>query len=264
MASTTDESDLSPTELAELSALADGTLDPARRAEVEAWVAASPERSALYARERRVVEMLHEARRTVRAPDALRARLQSDRPSARSLARRRIGYSGGFAGALAIVVLALVLVLPGGTPGSPSIGQAAALAVLGPSAPAPAPDPTAPSVALGRDIEAVYFPNWSTQFGWRAAGQRTDRIDGRSAVTVFYQWHGMRIAYTIVGAPALAQPAAQVTRLGGTELHTLVLRGRLVVTWRRAGHTCVLSGAGVPVSELLRLAAWKAPGLAHG
>ena len=39
--------------LAELSALADGTLEPARRAEVKAQIAASPERHALYERERR-------------------------------------------------------------------------------------------------------------------------------------------------------------------------------------------------------------------
>ena len=56
------------TELAELSALADGTLDPARRADVEAKIAASPELSALYERERRVVEALHQTRATERAP----------------------------------------------------------------------------------------------------------------------------------------------------------------------------------------------------
>ena len=60
-------------ELADLSAMADGTLDPSRRAEVEAHISASPELSALYERERRVVAALHQARSSDRAPAALRA-----------------------------------------------------------------------------------------------------------------------------------------------------------------------------------------------
>jgi hypothetical protein len=33
-----------------------------------------------------------------------------------------------------------------------------------------------------------------------------------------------------------------------------------VVTWRRQGHTCVLSGTGVDRDTLLELAAWKGQG----
>jgi hypothetical protein len=252
--------DISTRELAELSALADGTLDPARRSEVEARIAASPELSALYERERRVVGVLHEARRTVRAPAGLRARIEADRPSRGAVARWRTGYVGGLAGALAAVVLALVLILPAGAPGAPSVSQAAGLAALGPVAPASAPDPKTPA-KLGTQVEEVYFPNWATRFGWRAVGQRTDKINGRLAVTVYYSWHGKRLAYTIVGAPALATPAAQVTTVDGTQLRTLPLDGRLVVTWRRAGHTCVLSGPGVSAAELQRLAGWGTPGV---
>jgi anti-sigma factor RsiW len=248
-------------ELADLSALADGTLDASRRSEVEARIAASPQLSALYERERRVVRVLHDARETDRAPATLRARIQAARPSARSRARRRVSYGGALAASLAILALALVLVLPAGTPGSPTLGQAAALAGLGAAAPAPAPDADAPSVKLERNVGHVYFPNWTSQFGWRAVGQRVDHINGRLAVTVYYRWHQALIAYTIVAAPALGQPAVRVSRLGDTELRTLSVGGRLVVTWRRDGHTCVLSGVGVPVADLQQLAAWKAPGL---
>lgn len=258
----TTPSDSNPRELADLSALADGTIDPARRTEVEARIAASPELSALYDRERRIVEMLHEARSTVRAPPSLRARIEAERPSRKTFARRRGGYVGALAGALAAVVLALVLILPAGTPGAPSVSQAAGLAFLGSSGTAPAPDPRVPT-KLGTQIQEVYFPNWARQFGWHAVGQRTDHINGRVAVTVFYYWHGKRLAYTIVGAPALATPAARSSLLNGTELRTLMLHGRLVVTWQRTGHTCVLSGPGVPVAVLQRLAAWKAAGLEH-
>ena len=68
---------------------------------------------------------------------------------------------------------------------------------------------------------------------------------GRSAVTVYYAWGKERIAYTIVGTPTLKEPAATETWLDGTALRTLTLNGRLVVTWRRGGDTCVLSGSGI-------------------
>jgi hypothetical protein len=259
-ASSADSSQPSTQELAELSALADGTLDPGRREEVAERVAASPQLRALYDREQRVVRSLHAARQRDRAPASLRARVEATRPSARTRVRRRAGYSAGLAGALAVIVLALVLVLPAGTPGAPSLGQAAALGALTPSAPAPAPDPSAPSVQLGRSVGDVYFPNWATRLHWRAIGERTDQIAGRLAVTVFYQWQGARIAYTIVAAPALKAPVAKRIVLNGTEFQTLRLGRRTVVTWRRNGHTCVLSAAGVPAAALRGLAAWRAPG----
>jgi anti-sigma factor RsiW len=264
MARDAETPELRARELADLSALADGTLDPARRDAVRAQISSSPELRALYERERRVAELLREARATDRAPEGLRRRIEAERPSRGIVLRWRVGYGGALAGALAVIVLALVLILPAGTPGAPSVSQAAALGVRAPTAPAPGPDPSAPAIKLGRDIDRVYFPNWSSRFRWRAVGQRSDRLNGRLALTVYYQSHGHRIAYTIVSAPALELPTASVKVLHGTELRTLQLGGRLVVTWRRAGHTCVLSGAGVSASELQRLAAWNAPGLEHG
>jgi hypothetical protein len=263
MGSTQDKSQPSPRELAELSALADGTIDPARRAQAQERIAASPELQALYERERQVVERLHAARASDRAPQRLRTRIEAQRTSARSLARRRAGYGGALAGALAVLALALVLALPSGTPAAPSVAQAAGLALRGVAQPAPSPDPSNPSNKLGRDVEDVYFPNWQGQFGWRAVGQRMDRIGGRQAVTVYYQWHNdrTRIAYTIVSLPALSQPSARQTLLNGTELRTFTMGGRVIVTWRRLSHTCVLSGPGVPSALMRELAAWKAPGV---
>ncbi len=257
MAST---AELTPQQLADLSSLADGTLDPARRAEVEAWIAGAPEVRALYERERRAVEILHRARATDRAPARVRARIEAERPSPRVRTRRRLGYAGAFAGAIAAIVLALVLVLPSGTPGGPSVSEAAALALAGPTAPAPSPDPKAPTSRLKQDVQEVYFPNWSARFGYQAVGQRIDRVGGRVAMTVYYQWHGRLVAYTIVSAPALKVPAARVTYVNGTELRTLKLDGRWVVTWEREDHTCVLSSTGIPPSVMGQLAAWKSSG----
>ena len=248
-------------QLADLSALADGTLDPARRDEVEARIAASPELRVLYERERGVAEALRRAGSVTRAPAAVRARVEAERARRHRVARRPV-YAATLAAALAVaIVLMVMLVLPEGTPGAPSVGQAAELGSLGPAAPGPAPDPDAPAVKLGRDVEGTYFPNWSAKFGWRAVGQRVDRINGRLARTVFYEDNGRRIAYTIIAAPALAQPPGPVSSVKGTELRTMTLGGRTVVTWRRAGHTCVLSGVRLAASQLQRLAAWRVPAL---
>jgi hypothetical protein len=253
MSAQADHSELTPREAADLSALADGSLDPARRDEVQAWIEASPERTALYERERRVVELLQEARSSERAPEALRARVEAMRPHRGTPARRRIGWSGGLAGAVAAAAVALVLALSGG---APSVAQATAVADRGPVAPGPAPDPRAPHAQLGRDVQDVYFPNWSSA-GWRAVGQRTDTIDGRKLVTLYYQWGRAQVAYTIVSMPALDQPTAPVNYRHGLALRTLTVNHRLVVTWQRADHTCILSSSGgVSAAHLRALAAW--------
>jgi hypothetical protein len=259
MASRADHTKPTAVELAELSSLADGTLDPARRADVEARIAASPELTALYERERRVVDALHHARATERAPVALRARIDASRPSRARVARRRFAYAGGAAAAIAAVVLALVLALPSGTPGAPSVSEAAALAVRGPTLLAPVPDPGMPAARLHQKVGDVYFPNWTSNFGWHAFGARTDKLGGRTAVTVYYRSNDHTIAYTIVPSPPLSDPSAEVTSRNGTEFRTLTLNDRLVVTWRRAGDTCILSGTGVSAAALQRLAAWKVP-----
>jgi anti-sigma factor RsiW len=62
------ESDVSPARLAELSALADGSLDPARRQAVEARIAESRQLRELYEREQTVVELLRQVALTARKP----------------------------------------------------------------------------------------------------------------------------------------------------------------------------------------------------
>jgi anti-sigma factor RsiW len=244
-------------ELAELSALADGSLDPTRREQVRARIAASPELDALYERERSVVALLHEARSRDRAPAALRERIDragSQRARARRAARRPSPINrllGGLV-ATAAVVVALVLILPAGTPGAPSVSQAASLATRTATAPSPGVDPDHPG-KLGTNLQNVYFPNWTDQNGWEAVGARSDRINGRPATTVFYAKNGVRVAYTIVGAPALKVPAQGKWMRG---FLSLTLNGRQVVTWREHNHTCVLSAVGtsVPTRALVSLA----------
>jgi anti-sigma factor RsiW len=250
-----EEQYLKPEQLAELSALADGSLAPARRPAVEAWVASSPELLDLYERERAAVEMLHLVA-AERAPARLRLRIQGQRVKP-PRASRVPGY-GALAATIAAAAVAVVLVLPGGAPGSPSVSQAAELALRGPSAPAPAADPSDPARKLADRFQGVYFPNYLATLGWRAIGMRRDRLDGRPTTTVYYQRQGGLVAYTIVGARPLSPPSGLMTRLNGYELRAFSLAGRTVVTWRRGGHTCVLSAARVPLGALEHLAGWRA------
>jgi anti-sigma factor RsiW len=249
-----------PEVLAELSALADGSLDPERAAALRRQIAGSPDLSERYRREQQAVTALA-ALRAERAPARLRASIESERRrrSRRPLPRLGLAWGTAAAAALAAVALALALLLPAGTPGGPSVSQAASLALRGSAMPAPQPGGAGPGGTLNRDVDEVYFPNWSQRFGWSADGQRVDRVGGRKAVTVFYARDGQRIAYTIVTVPALKLPSASTTLRHGIKLQTFTLGERQVVTWRRAGHTCVLSGVGVSPAELTRLAAWKLP-----
>ena len=102
----------------------------------------------------------------------------------------------------------------------------------------------------------VYFPNWTSQLGWSAVGARTDNLNGHRAITVYYEWRGKQLAYTIVDG-TLGQPAGQNTIVQDTPMRTFVLGGRPGITWREAGDTCILlalSGNGVNSSRLEKLA----------
>jgi hypothetical protein len=102
----------------------------------------------------------------------------------------------------------------------------------------------------------VSFPDYARAYGWRPLGVRRGRIDGREATVVFYGKDGRRLAYVIVAGSGLERPSgARATVIDGVEYRALRLDGRLAVTWRRGGHTCLLIG-GAARPELLQLASW--------
>jgi hypothetical protein len=116
---------------AELAALADGSLPPERRAEVEARVAASSELADRFAEQQHAVALAESAAAGIQAPDRLRARIEAQRPPRRSHAPRRVGLA---VAAAAAVAAAIVVAL--GAFGSSS-GTARFRAALGPTPFAP-------------------------------------------------------------------------------------------------------------------------------
>lgn len=250
--------------LEDLLSLADGSIDPGRRSDAEARAAASPALGAALAEQRAAVSAISEAAATVSAPTSLRTRIEAERARAerpRAGSRRpRWALPAGLAAAAAAAAAVIVLVLAGGSSGAPGFKDAAALAQRPPAAAPPAPAASDPRL-LDVSQDGVAYPNWRPKFGWEAAGQRTDMLDGREATTVFYAKGERRLAYTIVSGDALDAPGGgRASTVEGTPLTTFDKDGRTVVTWTRGGRTCILQGEGVDPDKMRELAAWQGMG----
>jgi anti-sigma factor RsiW len=111
-------------ELAELAALADGSLAPERRIALEARVAESAELADRLAEQQRAVALARAAATEVDAPPALRARIDAKRDARRAYGTRRIVAIG----AVATVAVAAVVGLSVFRSGSSSLRFKAALA----------------------------------------------------------------------------------------------------------------------------------------
>lgn len=163
--------------------------------------------------------------------------------------------------AVLAVVLVLTLGSGSGPPSPPTVLQASALGLRPATLAAPEENPRARG-QLTISAAGIPYPYWERRFGWRTTGARSDRLGGRSITTVFYaNSSGWRIGYSIVSGRALALPARFVVWHGGRYVVFRQSRspaGDAVVTWRRAGHTCILVGSGVSAKTLLTLADWQA------
>lgn len=195
----------------------------------------------------RILEAVH----AEQAPPGLREHVvaERDRTLVRRMVVRRMKLTGALAAAAAVLGIVVGLATSGGGGASgPTAFEAAAPGALAPTAAAPA----AAGDTLRAAVDGVAFPRWP---GWAASGQRTDRISGRETRTVFYERGGVRVGYTIVAGEALDWPGGERRMTSGdTEVRTVRRDGRMLVFWREAGHTCIVSAPDtVPVDRLLAL-----------
>lgn len=97
-------------EIAELAALADGSVAPERRAALEARIAASPVLADRLAEQERAVALIGRAADEVDAPAGLQARLEAQRSARRVRAPRRLALAGVAAAAVAAAAIAVAVV----------------------------------------------------------------------------------------------------------------------------------------------------------
>jgi hypothetical protein len=200
----------------------------------------------------------------VPAPPELHRRIDALIAERAPAARRapaplRLGVAGALA--LAVIAVALIVGLSGGGGGSKlTLHSAVALTLRSPTMPAPTQDPHN-ATELAADVEGVAFPYWEDSFGWRAAGARVDRLDGRRVTTVFYaRGHGQWIGYAILAGAAPRIGGGVVREREGTSYRFSSVDGSSVVTWLREGHLCVVAGRGVDEPTLMALASWREHG----
>ena len=248
---------------AELAALADGTLPAARREQLLALLADSPELAAELERQRHAVAIVRSLE-SVEAPTLLRRSIETlsgrrrgacGAPRSTGTRRRRrtvpLRLQAGAAVALAAAaVVAVILALTGGssTPSAaPTLLQASSSALRPSTQPPPAQSRRNPNL-LAASAAGIAFPYWGDRFGWQTAGARTDTVAGRTVTTVFYTHRGAgRVWYSIVSGsrPARSPPGVPRSSVTACSFHVVRAAGPTVVTWREAGHTCILTARAV-------------------
>ena len=102
----------------ELAALADGSLAPERRAELEASIEASPILADRLAEQERAVALVRGAGDEVEAPAGLRARLDAQRSARTVRTPRRLALGGLVAAAVAASAIVAVVVVGSGSHGT--------------------------------------------------------------------------------------------------------------------------------------------------
>src|SRR6516225_4429664 len=172
----------------DLARLADGTLKPGRRDQVERTVTRSYELQGRLRDQHRAVAAMR-ALAAERAPLALRLRR-------RALADRSQTRSAAFGLGLAGVLAALLLMLGsfGGSHGVLTVAEAATIAVRPATTVVAEPHDDPATLPLLR-AAGLPFPYWEDRFGWVATGVRTDDVGGRRLTTVYYRRDGREIAY---------------------------------------------------------------------
>ena len=137
------------------------------------------------------------------APAALRSGVAEQlRAAARPRRRLRIRLALPAAATVAVAAVLAIVLLAGGGASAPSLQQTVRLTLAAAVSPAPAEHGTR---ALDISASGIPFPYWQQTVGWRALGARTDRLGGRTVVTVFYRSRtGSRVGYAIVGGAPLA------------------------------------------------------------
>lgn len=170
-------------------------------------------------------------------------------PGARG--RRALARALGAAVILAAAALAVVFWRVSGVPDDRLVDRAADLhgrdALVDVSGDPPA-------------VAGLRFPSLESR-GWVATGARRDPIGDRTATTVFYEdGGGRRLAVTILSGQALPPPpGSRPVRRDGITFARTIEGDRVILSWRRAGRTTIMSSVAAAPAELAVLARAATP-----
>jgi hypothetical protein len=245
-----------PTE-AGLAALADGSLTPGSRERLLCEVHRSPELAAELAVQERAVQLTRSV--GIKAPDSLHRHLSSlhKTHAHRRILTPRLAAGGTLAGVLGAVAVILAITLGSNAGHSPILTRISALTLSRATLAAPA-ESTARHTQLAVSVQGVPFPYWGGHLDWQSTGTRVDHIGSRTVTTVFYaNPRGERVGYAILAGAAPSTHGGRIIWSDGVPYRLISGGGVSTITWRRAGHLCVVSGRGVSGSTLLRLASWN-------
>ncbi len=175
----------------------------------------------------------------------------TDPPEPDDPARRRLGRLLGLVLTSLAVAAAVWFGLTAGVREDRIVSRVAELQSLPPDAPAT----PGPSAIAGLRLASL------TALGWSPEGSRVDEVAGRAASTVYFGRGGLGVALTVVsGQPVPPERGAVRMERAGVEMFRQTIDGRLVLSWRRAGRTAVLSAVGVSQPELMDLVVGLTPG----
>jgi len=121
-------------EIAELAALADGSLTPDRRAALEAEVSASSELADRLAEQQLAVALARSAAEEVRAPDELRARIEAQQRPRSTRTPRRFALVGAATAAALVVAVGIGVAVLGSGSSAETLHAALAPTDLAPAA----------------------------------------------------------------------------------------------------------------------------------
>jgi hypothetical protein len=173
-------------------------------------------------------------------------------PPPRDERASRVGLIAG----LAITAIALAAAFAFGASRGDDTGRlATAVVALHDQGPTSGPPGVLPDAGVSPG-----FSEFAATAGGRPVGARNDRVEGRSAVTAFWERAGRRVAHTVVsGDPVDAPPGARRTGRRGVLLQSFDHNGRTAVTWNEGGHTAVISAIGISRAALYALAGGPRP-----
>ena len=91
-------------------------------------------------------------------------------------------------------------------------------------------------------------------YQWSPTGSRVDTIGSHTVATTSFERGGRVLAVSVLSGGPVREPGHVVASPSGVRIHEIGLAGRSILSWRRGGHTVVLSSVAVPEAWLLSLA----------